>query len=271
MSTPILPPSTTPVSMGQTDYVVQGQSYTLDPKSGRTAFFTAEGNESRLLQVGYQLEAEGLRVQINPISGTPQYRLTATFPDLNDGEEQIPTVKWALKTQIEDVDIFQLPRALVEMEAFAELEVQPISKYRKLITEAVSKGNAFPSEIDGDLYPFAVSLYRMLSEGTRSFPKTRSTLYRTRIMGWDYANPVVVTEEPYVYTTAALIRDYGIPSSIANRLPNPSNAALPSTRHYGWLLMNQDTDDEQSRYFRQEEVISWTFAPFDIEIYSFIT
>jgi hypothetical protein len=254
-----------PVSLGQTDYVIQGTAFTLDPVRGESSVMTAEGTEGNCLAVARQMRALGLRATVTPIVGTPQCRLQVYYPDLNDDAAEVPTVRWSIKTEIEDVDIFTLPDAADEMSFF-----NPRSAYRKFLVDAAKNGDPYPIEVDSLLFPFATQLYNWLCEGVKAYPQRRTTLYRTRSMSWDFATPAVIDEFPFVYTTRGLIRQYGIPAYIQRKLPLGNSVLTPPGRRWAWLELNSDVDSQEGATFKQDEQLSWVFAPWETSLYNFV-
>lgn len=247
-----------PIVMGNADYVTQATSYVLDPKTGLKSTLYAEGTEENCLIVARNMHAQGLRAEVIPIVGTPQCRLVITFPDLNDNAPEVPITRWSIKTEIEDVDIFTLPEASQEMFYFT-----PRSRYRRLIVDAVNKGESAPEAIDLVIFPFAEQLFNWLCEGIRSLPITRPTVYRSRSMSWDYADPIIIPTYPSVWTTSALISEFEIPQPFARKLPFGNDELTPPGRVWGWLMLTSDVDDQFGGTFKQDEVVSWVFAPWE--------
>lgn len=173
---------------------------------------------------------------------------------------EVPIDDYSIIFDFVSVSVFALPKATNEAASY----ISP-AQYKKDITDQVADGEEL--SLDTGSYPFAETLYRLLSHGVEDAQILRPIIRRTRSFSNSYATRLTVSYSNTVYTTDQLGTVWGFPSGVLARLPaTPTGTDVPAGSAFAWLL-----EDQTSRYRiasgRWVEEQSFVFAARDTAIY----
>ena len=118
-------------------------------------------------------------------------------------------------------------------------------------------------------------VWQKLTRGEESFPVARVSLTRIATFSGNLGLPQVPQGIPPVYTPASFATAWELPFSVQQMLPRvPVDLATgqvlaPSGTVWGWKQTNYSSS-LVSKTNQVEQVISWTFAPYDLDIYPFL-
>lgn len=256
-------------------FVEDGYDYGPD---GESYFEVWRGTRAQALAKASALRLAGFRVQRRKWSG-PGYQVTGTIslaPVAGGGSgSETPVDRWRITTQLAQLDMRSNPKLLAAFRAFvaeeyieSQLNIN-IQTADNLLASGGSVNDVGPSSPPN---PAADALGRKLfnlrARGTQSYELKRPVLTRIRTVSTNYANQFIMEAQPKVYTTAALIRDFGLPATIQQRLPATPNEA-PSDTVWAWLWQQQDSDTIPS-LGRVEEMDSWVFAAWSTVLYDVV-
>jgi len=220
------------------------------------------GSVSGIAALAATLIAAGARVRDESQAGVG--RLLATFaadPDNPTAEQAIDRYEFEMEPI--QVSLFNVPAVAIEGAAYAAANSGGVALYRQQIQDAAQGGAVYP--FDSALYPYGAEVYRLLSQGVESYELKRPTLSRVRSFSPNFSGRVVLSAVETVYTTAALVRDFEIPATVASQLPaNPDET--PTGTAWAWKLRG-----DRSVYIPQlnriEETRDWVFAAWSTLLY----
>jgi len=236
--------------------VTQGTArLVFDQKGGNTWEYTYEGTAAGITAQAATLQAIGARTNID--ASGPVNRLTASFVrDPNESaSSEVPFDVWNIGNEEYQVSVFATTRAILEAGTYVNR-----AQYRSDIEEAVRGGEDYP--LDAATYPAGRYIYNLLTQGIDTQPQKLPALSRSRTYSLSYTGtPHRVTVEPVVYTRAALVRDFGIVSPLADRIPLDPSTTLPEGFVWGWYLSREDFSYQIERgALKVTENLGWRFG-----------
>ena len=196
--------------------------------------------------------------------GTAIYDQTAPLPG------EAADIRYEFRTDYLDQSLFALPAVAKE----ADSTGNPMA-YRFVIETAAKNGEALPTPPEsfvGNL-PIAQKVWRSLYRGEDSVAVARVSLTRVATFSGNLGLPEVPQGIPPVYRPFSFAIAWGLPTSVQQMLPRvPTDASgqiqAPSGTEWGWKQTNYSSSLIQKTN-QVEQVISWTFAPYDLDIYPF--
>lgn len=191
--------------------------------------------------------------------------------------QETPEIRYEFRTDYVDVSVFALPAVVAE----AEKSGNPAG-YKLAIEDAVKAGVYLTSIKENGEYitywddkPVAKRIWEKLTRGEDSFPVGRISLSRIAMFSGSLGLPQVPQGIPPVYTPASFITSWGLPFSVYSMLPpvpidpKTGKPAAPSGTTWGWKQTNYSSSLIVKTNM-VEQNISWTFAPYDTDIYPII-
>lgn len=184
---------------------------------------------------------------------------------------ELADIRYEFRTDYIDQSIFALPAVARE----ATNSGNP-SAYKFIIETAVKNGEPLPSIQESNIstFPLAQRVWAKLSRGEDSFPVARVSLTRIATWSGNLGLPQTPNGIPPVYRPFSFITAWSLPFSVSSMLPSiPVDFATgqiqaPAGTEWGWKQTNYSTN-LITKTNQVEQVISWTFAPYDLDIYPF--
>jgi len=181
--------------------------------------------------------------------------------------QEAPDIRYEFRTDYLDQSIFALPQVIAEANTFANPSV-----YKFIIETAVKNGEALPGPPESNIntFPIAQHVWRKLTRGEDSYPVARVGLTRIATFSGNNGLPQVPSGVPPVYSSFSFVQAFNL-FAIQSMLPVPpaDPAQTPIGTAWGWKQTNYSTS-LVVKTNQVEQVISWTFAPWDLLIYPFI-
>lgn len=183
---------------------------------------------------------------------------------------EVADIRWEFRTDYIDVSVFALPAVAKEAEATGDPAF-----YKKTIEETVRNGQKLTDVSPLGNLPIARRVWQKLTRGEESFPVARVSLTRIATFSGNLGLPQVPQGIPPVYTPASFATAWDLPFSVQQMLPRvPVDVATgqvlaPSGTVWGWKQTNYSSS-LVTKTNQVEQVISWTFAPYDLDIYPFL-
>lgn len=267
---PTPPPSNTPLT-----YVEVSRGYD-NVGNGRVVTLTFKGPKDALRIASAQWVALGAKYSIR--EDGPYSEATVTIggnsfdPGLPIQDQTAPQVgeladiRYEFRTDYVDVSIFALPAVARE----ATTTGNPAG-YKYTLETAVRNGDPLPAN-SGTM---ATKVYQKLSRGEDSFPVARVSLTRIATFSGNLGLPQTPQGIPPVYTPASFAVAWQLPFGVQQMLPpipvdlNTGQIQAPAGTAWGWKQTNYSTS-LVTKTNQVEQVVSWTFAPYDTDIYPFI-
>jgi hypothetical protein len=149
--------------------------------------------------------------------------------------------------------------------------------YRYVIETAIKNGEKLPGIQESNIstFPLAAKVWQMLYRGQDTFPTARVSLTRIATFSGNQGLPQVPNGIPPVYSPAAFVFSWNLPNSVSRMLPPvpidsaTGQAQAPVGTAWGWKQTNYSTS-LITKTNQVEQVIAWTFAPYDTLVYPFI-
>lgn len=216
------------------------------------------GSMSGIASLAESLLAAGARIRDESSNGVG--RLVAIYSaDPNDPSSEEAVDRYEFEMEPVQVSIFNHPAVALESDRY-----ESASKYKTDIEEAVSAGTTLT--LDETEYPYAHEVFRLLSRGVESYELKRPVLSRVRTFSPSFSGRVVLSAIETVYTTSALVREFGLPASVANQLPvDPPE--VPAGTVWAWKLRG-DRSTYVPAQNRVEETRDWVFAAWSTLLYT---
>lgn len=179
---------------------------------------------------------------------------------------ELADIRYEFRTDYVDISIFALPAVAREATATGNP-----AGYKYALETAVKNGDPLPPN-SGTM---ATKIYQKLSRGEDSFPVARVSLTRIATFSGNLGLPQVPQGIPPVYVPASFALNWNLPFAVQQMLPpvpvDPATGQVqaPAGTAWGWKQTNYSTN-LITKTNQVEQVISWTFAPYDTDIYPFI-
>ncbi len=184
--------------------------------------------------------------------------------------QETPEIRYEFRTDYLDVSLFALPAVADEAQSVGDPAF-----YKKTIEDAVSNGQQLTDVSPLANLPLARKVFQKLCRGEDSFPVGRVSLSRVAMFSGSLGLPQVPQSIPPVYTPASFIVAWNLPFSVYSMLPSvpidprTGRPAAPAGTVWGWKQTNYSSSLIVKTNM-VEQNISWTFAPYDTDIYPII-
>jgi len=199
--------------------------------------------------------------------GTPIQDQSAPLPG------EIADIRYEFRTDYLDVSVFALPAVDKEANSTGNPNLY------KFVIETAAKNGEVLSQRDTNLadparYPLALKVWQMLYRGQDTFPIARVSLTRIATFSGNLGLPQIPNGIPPVYTPQSFVQNWNLPFSVQQMLPKipkdtVTGAVLaPYGTVWGWKQTNYSTS-LITKTNQVEQIIAWTFAPYDTLIYPF--
>ena len=182
---------------------------------------------------------------------------------------EVADIRYEFRTDYVDVSVFALPAVAKEADATGDAAF-----YKKTIEEAVRNGQKLTDISPLGNLPIARRVWAKLARGEESFPVARISLTRIATWSGNLGLPQIPNGIPPVYYPVSFGIAWQLPTSVLQMLPavpvDPATGQVqaPSGTAWGWKQTNYSTN-LITKTNQVEQVISWTFAPYDLDIYPF--
>jgi len=181
-------------------------------------------------------------------------------------------IRYEFRTDYLDVSVFALPAVDKEANSTGNPAL-----YRYIIETAIKNGERLPGIQESNIstLPLAQKVWQMLYRGQDTFPTARVSLTRIATFSGNLGLPQVPNGIPPVYSPAGFVFSWNLPNSVSRMLPPiPIDQATgqvlaPVGTTWGWKQTNYSTS-LITKTNQVEQVIAWTFAPYDTLVYPFI-
>jgi hypothetical protein len=199
--------------------------------------------------------------------GTPIQDQSAPLPG------EIADIRYEFRTDYLDVSVFALPAVDKEANSTGNPNLY------KTVIETAAKNGELLSQSETNLgnattFPMANKVWQMLYRGQDTFPIARVSLTRIATFSGNLGLPQVPNGIPPVYTPESFAVNWNLPFAVTRMLPKvPTDPATgqilaPFGTVWGWKQTNFSTS-LVNKTNQVEQVIAWTFAPYDTLIYPF--
>jgi hypothetical protein len=199
--------------------------------------------------------------------GTPIQDQSAPQPG------EIADIRYEFRTDYLDVSVFALPAVDREANSTGNPNLY------KTVIETAAKNGELLSQSETNLgnattFPMANKVWQMLYRGQDTFPIARVSLTRIATFSGNLGLPQVPNGIPPVYTPESFAVNWNLPFAVTRMLPRvPTDPATgqilaPYGTVWGWKQTNYSTS-LITKTNQVEQVIAWTFAPYDTLIYPF--
>jgi hypothetical protein len=199
--------------------------------------------------------------------GTPIQDQSAPQPG------EIADIRYEFRTDYLDVSVFALPAVDKEANSTGNPNLY------KTVIETAAKNGELLSQSETNLgnpttFPMANKVWQMLYRGQDTFPIARVSLTRIATFSGNLGLPQIPNGIPPVYTVESFAQNWNLPLSVQQMLPKiPKDQATgavlaPFGTVWGWKQTNYSTS-LITKTNQVEQVIAWTFAPYDTLIYPF--
>jgi hypothetical protein len=184
--------------------------------------------------------------------------------------QETPDIRYEFRTDYLDISLFALPAVADEAQSIGDPAF-----YKKTIEDAVASGQQLTDVSPLANLPLARKVFQKLCRGEDSFPVGRVSLSRVAMFSGSLGLPQVPQSIPPVYTPASFIVAWNLPFSVYSMLPSvpidpkTGRPAAPAGTVWGWKQTNYSSSLIVKTNM-VEQNISWTFAPYDTDIYPII-
>jgi hypothetical protein len=187
--------------------------------------------------------------------------------------QETPEIRYEFRTDYVDVSVFALPAIDKEANSTGNPNLY------KTVIETAAKNGELLSQKETNLgnattFPMANKVWQMLYRGQDTFPTARVSLTRIATFSGNLGLPQVPNGIPPVYTPESFAINWNLPFSVTRMLPkvpiDPATGAVlaPYGTVWGWKQTNYSTS-LITKTNQVEQVIAWTFAPYDTLVYPF--
>lgn len=241
-----------------------------DPQLGEQQIENWEGSEDALITVGRnQITPSGGKWRVQQHDG-PIYRMAVNYGEVqSSGVIEQPIDRWERVTEYIQEDLRNNPNVI----ALAG-DAYTLNKWIKDVKAALKLNLTLDQYYgDEDFDPIFASdeqikLYELYARGTESHEIKRFVLRLRRTISVKYAARSVASAVENIYSTGALIANFGIPPEIANTLPaNP--ATPPANTAWSWK-QRQDNSVFLPGLNKIEESKDWVFASWSTLLYNLV-
>jgi hypothetical protein len=250
--------------------------------NGRVVQLVFRGDKNTLRAASAQWVALGAKYSIREDGPYSEATVTiggTTFdPGVPIQNQDVPEpgefadIRYEFRTDYLDVSVFALPAVDKEANSTGNPAL-----YRYIIETAIKNGERLPGIQESNIstLPLAQKVWQMLYRGQDTFPTARVSLTRIATFSGNLGLPQVPNGIPPVYSPAGFVFSWNLPNSVSRMLPPiPIDQATgqvlaPVGTTWGWKQTNYSTS-LITKTNQVEQVIAWTFAPYDTLVYPFI-
>jgi hypothetical protein len=262
------------------EYIEVARSYD-NNGTGRVVQLTFRGSKDALRIASAQWVAIGAKYTIREDGPYSEATVTIGGNSFDPGTPidqqsaplvgEVADIRYEFRTDYVEVSLFALPAVAREAST-----VSNPSTYRFLIETAAKRGEPLPSPPESNIstFPMAQRVWAKLSRGEESFPVARIGLTRIATWSGNLSLPQIPQGIPPVYYPVSFGIAWQLPNSVLQMLPavpvDPATGQVqaPPGTAWGWKQTNYSTN-LITKTNQVEQVISWTFAPYDLDIYPF--
>ena len=251
--------------------------------TGRVVQLVFRGDKDTLRLASSQWVALGAKYSIREDGPYSEATITVGGPTFDPGTPiqdqaappvgEIADIRYEFRTDYLDVSVFALPAVDKEANQTGNPNLY------KTVIETAAKNGELLSQSETNLgnpttFPMANKVWQMLYRGQDTFPIARVSLTRIATFSGNMGLPQVPNGIPPVYTPQSFIQNWNLPFSVQQMLPRiPTDPATgqilaPYGTVWGWKQTNYSTS-LITKTNQVEQVIAWTFAPYDTLIYPF--
>jgi hypothetical protein len=249
--------------------------------NGRVVQLVFRGDKNTLRIASAQWVALGAKYSIREDGPYSEATVTIGGTSFDPGapiqDQSIPQVgeladiRYEFRTDYLDVSVFALPAVDREANSTGNPAL-----YRFIIETAIKNGEKLPSLQESNIstLPLAQKVWQMLYRGQDSFPTARVSLTRIATFSGNLGLPQVPNGIPPVYTRESFATAWNLPFSVVSMLPptpidqTTGQTLAPVGTAWGWKQTNYSTS-LITKTNQVEQVIAWTFAPYDTLVYPF--
>jgi hypothetical protein len=251
--------------------------------TGRVVQLVFRGDKDTLRLASSQWVALGAKYSIREDGPYSEATITVGGPTFDPGTPiqdqaappvgEIADIRYEFRTDYLDVSVFALPAVDKEANSTGNPNLY------KTVIETAAKNGELLSQSETNLgnpttFPMANKVWQMLYRGQDTFPIARVSLTRIATFSGNLGLPQVPNGIPPVYTPQSFVQNWNLPFSVQQMLPRvPTDPATgqilaPYGTVWGWKQTNYSTS-LITKTNQVEQVIAWTFAPYDTLIYPF--
>jgi len=263
------------------EYIEVSRAYD-NSGNGRVVQLVFRGDKNTLRIASAQWVALGAKYSIREDGPYSEATVTIGGASFDPGapiqDQSIPQVgeladiRYEFRTDYLDVSVFALPAVDKEANSTGNPAL-----YRFIIETAIKNGERLPGIQESNIstLPLAQKVWQMLYRGQDTFPTARVSLTRIATFSGNLGLPQVPNGIPPVYSPAGFVFSWNLPNSVSRMLPPiPIDQATgqvlaPVGTTWGWKQTNYSTS-LMTKTNQVEQVIAWTFAPYDTLVYPFI-
>jgi len=263
------------------EYIEVSRAYD-NSGNGRVVQLVFRGDKNTLRIASAQWVALGAKYSIREDGPYSEATVTiggTTFdPGVPIQDQTVPEpgefadIRYEFRTDYLDVSVFALPAVDKEANSTGNPAL-----YRYIIETAIKNGERLPGIQESNIstLPLAQKVWQMLYRGQDTFPTARVSLTRIATFSGNLGLPQVPNGIPPVYSPAGFVFSWNLPNSVSRMLPPiPIDQATgqvlaPVGTTWGWKQTNYSTS-LITKTNQVEQVIAWTFAPYDTLVYPFI-
>jgi hypothetical protein len=184
---------------------------------------------------------------------------------------EVADIRYEFRTDYVDVSVFALPAVDREANSTGNPAL-----YRFIIETAIKNGEKLPGIQESNIstFPLAPKVWQMLYRQQDSYPVARISLTRIATWSGNLGLPQIPNGIPPVYRPVSFGIAWQLPNSVLSMLPavpvDPATGQTeaPAGTEWGWKQTNYSTS-LIAKTNQVEQVISWTFAPYDTLVYPF--
>ncbi len=264
------------------DYIEVSRAYE-NNGTGRVVQLVFRGDKETLRLASAQWVALGAKWSIREDGPFSEATITIGGPTFDPGTAiqdqtapppgEIADIRYEFRTDYIDVSVFALPAVDKEANSTGNPNLY------KLVIETAAKNGETLSQKETNLgnpaiFPMANKVWQMLYRGQDTFPIARVSLTRIATFSGNMGLPQVPNGIPPVYLPESFVQYWQLPFSVQQMLPViPKDIATgavlaPYGTVWGWKQTNYSTS-LITKTNQVEQVIAWTFAPYDTLIYPF--
>ena len=265
-----------------TDYIEVSRAYD-NNGNGRVVQLVFRGDKDTLRFASAQWVALGAKYSIREDGPYSEATVTIGGTSFDPGVAiqdqtapqvgEIADIRYEFRTDYLDVSVFALPAVDKEANSTGNPNLY------KTVIETAARNGELLSQSETNLgnastFPMANKVWQMLYRGQDTFPTARVSLTRIATFSGNLGLPQVPNGIPPVYTRESFATAWNLPFSVVSMLPptpiDPTTGQVlaPFGTVWGWKQTNYSTS-LITKTNQVEQVIAWTFAPYDTLVYPF--
>ena len=265
------------------DYIEVSRAYD-NNGSGRVVQLVFRGDKDTLRIASAQWVALGAKYSIREDGPYSEATVTIGGTSFDPGVPiqdqtapqvgEIADIRYEFRTDYLDVSVFALPAVDKEANSTGNPNLY------KTVIETAARNGELLSQSETNLgnastFPMANKVWQMLYRGQDTFPTARVSLTRIATFSGNLGLPQVPNGIPPVYTRESFATAWNLPFSVVSMLPptpidqTTGQVLAPFGTVWGWKQTNYSTS-LITKTNQVEQVIAWTFAPYDTLVYPFI-